>query len=66
MFVLNRVHAHYKLISMHILMKSDEELPEIMNESIYEKTGFCHKEDIFCPYMSPILGKVALPSPVLV
>ena len=30
---------------MHILMKSDEEPPEIINESIYEN-GICHKEDI--------------------
>ena len=27
-------------------MKSDEELPEIINESIYENFGICHKEDI--------------------
>ena len=34
------------LISMRILMKSDEEPPEIINESIYENFGICHKEDI--------------------
>ena len=33
-------------MSMHILMKSDEEPPEIINESIYENFGICHKEDI--------------------
>ena len=27
-------------------MKSDEEPPEIMNESINENFGICHKEDI--------------------
>ena len=31
---------------MRILMKSDEEPPEIINESIYENLGICHKEDI--------------------
>ena len=31
---------------MHTLMKSDEEPPEIINESIYENLGICHKEDI--------------------
>ena len=50
---------------MRILIKSDEELPEIINESIYENFGICHKEDIL-PFMSPILGKVTLPTPVLV
>ena len=43
---LNRVHAHSKLISMRILIKSDEKPPEIINESIYENFGICHKEDI--------------------
>ena len=47
------------LISMRILMKSDEEHPEIINESIYENFGICHKED-----MTPILGKVTLPTPI--
>ena len=27
-------------------MKSDEEPPEIINESRYENFGICHKEDI--------------------
>ena len=27
-------------------MKSDEELPEIKNESAYENFGICHKKDI--------------------
>ena len=31
---------------MRILMKLDEEPPEIINESIYENFGICHKEDI--------------------
>ena len=31
---------------MRILMKSDEKLPEIINESIFENFGICHKEDI--------------------
>ena len=44
--VLNREHAHSKLLSMHILMKSDEKPPEIINERIYENFGICHKEDI--------------------
>ena len=39
--VLNRVHVHSKL-----LIKSDEEPPEIINESIFENFGIGHKEDI--------------------
>ena len=31
---------------MCILMNSDEEPPEIINESVYEDFGICHKEDI--------------------
>ena len=31
---------------MRILMKSDEEPPEIINESIYENFSICQKEDI--------------------
>ena len=46
-------------------MKSDEEAPEIINESIYENFGICHKEDIL-PLREPILGKVTLPTPIIV
>ena len=49
---------------MHILMKSDEEPPEIINESIYEN-GICKKEDIL-PVHEPKIGKVTLPTPILV
>ena len=48
--VLNRVYVHSKLISMRILMKSDEKPPEIINEIIYENFGICHKEDILPLY----------------
>ena len=33
-------------------MKSDEELPEITNESIYENFVICHKENIL-PLLEP-------------
>ena len=56
--VLNRVHSK-------LLMKSDEEPPEIINESIFENFGIGQNEDIL-PFMSPILGKVTLPTPILV
>ena len=32
---------------------------------IYVNFGICHKEDIL-PFMSPILGKVTLPIPIVV
>ena len=46
--ILNRAYAHSKLLSMHILMKSDEKPPEIINERIYIRKlcGIYHKEDI--------------------
>ena len=31
---------------MRILMKLDEEPPEMINEGIYENLGICHKEVI--------------------
>ena len=37
---------HSKLKSMRILMKSDEEPTDIINESIHENFVICHKEDI--------------------
>ena len=38
---------------MRILMKLDEEPPEIINERIYENFGICHKEDIL-PLYEPL------------
>ena len=35
---------------MCLFMKSDEEPPEIINESIYVNIGICHKEDILPLY----------------
>ena len=45
-------------------MKSDEEPPEIINESIFGNIGICHKENIFS-FVSPILGKVTLSTPII-